>query len=246
MHQSRQIWRKSRITHSVYPGDSCLIRAWFDLWFMIRQFATISGFWMNHQRTRTWFALICLWCVYLYTLFMHFGGFLVHSGSFSTQVGWLTISWSVCGCSWMVHEFQIRANHAQCIAGIWWFMQKLLVVANWRIANHESNQVRIGRESPGYTLCMIRDLRQICLDLCIVYSRQKNENRHPRIHLIIQLNWHFEKLAEVSIFSLLVVSVATRAPFCLYVHLKFSLDPEPFFNSTSALYNVIWPLIFFT
>ncbi len=100
MHESRQICRKSRITHSVYPGNSHPIRAWSDPWFAICQFATTSGFRTKHQRTRTWFALICLWCVYLYTLFVHFGGFLVYSGSFSTQVGWLTISWSVCGCLW--------------------------------------------------------------------------------------------------------------------------------------------------
>ncbi len=50
-------------------------------------------------------------------------------------------------------------------------MQKPLVVANWRIANHESSQARIERELPRYTLCMIRDLFQICLDSCIVYSR---------------------------------------------------------------------------
>ncbi len=75
-------------SHIVYTQvihvQSCLI------WFVIRRFATNSGFWTNHQRTRTWFELICLWCVYLYTLFMHFGGFLVYFGSFSTQVGWIT------------------------------------------------------------------------------------------------------------------------------------------------------------
>ncbi len=32
----------------------------------------------------------------------------------------------------------------------------------------------MGHESPGYTLCVIRDLRQICLDSCIVYSRHQN------------------------------------------------------------------------
>ncbi len=50
----------------------------FVPWFAIRQFATTSSFCTNNQGTRTWFALICLWCVYLYTLFMQFGGFLVY------------------------------------------------------------------------------------------------------------------------------------------------------------------------
>ncbi len=52
-------------------------------------------------------------------------------------------------------------------------MQKPLVVANWWITIHESNQARIGCESPGYTLCVIRDLHQICLDSCIEYSQHK-------------------------------------------------------------------------
>ncbi len=34
MHESRQIWRKSRITHSVYPGDS---RSICDLRFVNSQ-----------------------------------------------------------------------------------------------------------------------------------------------------------------------------------------------------------------
>ncbi len=71
MHEFRQIWRKSRIMHNVYPGDSCLI------WFVIRQFATTSSFCMNHQGTGTWFSLICQWSVYLYTPFVHFGGFIL-------------------------------------------------------------------------------------------------------------------------------------------------------------------------
>ncbi len=71
---------KSRIVYTQ------VIRIWFDSWFAIRQFATTSSFCTNHQRTWTWFALICLWCVYLYALFVHFGGFLVYSGSFSSQL----------------------------------------------------------------------------------------------------------------------------------------------------------------
>ncbi len=116
MHKFRQIWHKSWITHSVYPGDLHPIRAWFDSSFAIRHFATTSGFCTNHQKTRIWFALICLWCVYLYTLFVHFGEFLVYSGSFSTQVSWLPISWLVCGCSWWFadgcanHEFDEFMN----------------------------------------------------------------------------------------------------------------------------------------
>ncbi len=80
------------------------------------RFVNTSSFCTNHQRTRTWFTLICLWCVHLYTLFVHFEGFLVYSGSFSTQVGWLTISWSVCDCSWWFadgcanHEFDEFMN----------------------------------------------------------------------------------------------------------------------------------------
>ncbi len=84
MHESGQMWWKSRITHSVYPSDSHrfvpdVIR---DLRFVDSQPLAVFA--------RTWFALICLWCVYLYTLFMHFGGSLVYSESFSSQVGWLT------------------------------------------------------------------------------------------------------------------------------------------------------------
>ncbi len=119
MHESRQIWHNSRVTHSVYPGDSRPICAWFDLWFEIHQFATSSSFCTNHQRPRTWFALICLWCVYLYTLFLHFGGFLVYSGSFSTQVGQLTNSWSVCGCSWWFADGCANHEFDEFMNGVW-------------------------------------------------------------------------------------------------------------------------------
>ncbi len=68
--------------------------------------------------------LHCLWCVYLSTLFVHFGGFLVYSGSFSTQVGWLTISWLVCGC-------------------LWWFRRWLRESWIWRIHEYREQFIEI-------------------------------------------------------------------------------------------------------
>ncbi len=152
MHKSRRIWRKSRITHSVYSGNSRPIRAWCDSWFAIRQFPTTSGFCTNHQRARTWFALIYLWCVYLYTLFVHFGGFLVYSGSFSTQVGCLTISWSVCDC-------------------LWWFADGC--------ANHEfdefMNSVQRAVHGDSQFICANGALISDLCESCTVYSRHYNQ-----------------------------------------------------------------------
>ncbi len=89
--------------HSVYPGDSCLI------WLVICDSSIRNHWWFFHKPSKDmnllhWFVCNAFISIYIVRAFWR-----IYSGSFSTQVGWLTISWSVCGCSWWFADG--RVNH---------------------------------------------------------------------------------------------------------------------------------------